>query len=63
MMMRNMTDFVMDQFEQYCKPIYNFRVVRWKFQQVTQRKNGRTYAFSHCIQKFSVQCQFNDDEE
>ena len=56
-------DYVMDQFEQYCEPTYNFRAARYKFQQVSQRENEMTNAFYHCIQKLCIQCQFSDDEE
>ena len=56
-------DYVMEQFELYCKPICNFHAARYKFHQVSQRENEMMNAFYHCIQKLCVQCQFSDDEE
>ena len=56
-------DDVMEQFEQYCEPICNFRTARYKFHQVSQHENGMTNAFYHHIQKLCIQCQFSDDEE
>ena len=57
------TDYVMEQFELYCEPIYNFHAARYKFHQVPQREDEMMNAFYHHIQKLCVQCQFSDDEE
>ena len=56
-------DYVMDQFEQYCEPICNFRAARYKFQQVSKCENEMMNAFYHHIQKLCVQCQLSDNEE
>ena len=56
-------DHIMEQFELYCEPVYNFCAARYKFPQVSQRENEMTNAFYHCIQKLCVHCQFSDDEE
>ena len=56
-------DFIMDQFEQYCEPICNFRAARYKFHQLSQHENETMNAFYHCILKLCIQCQFSDDEE
>ena len=56
-------DHIMEQFELYCEPIYNFHAARYKFGQVFQRENEMPNAFYHHIQKLCLQCQFSDDEE
>ena len=56
-------DYVIEQFEQYCEPICNFRAARYKFCQVSQRENETMNAFYHHIQKLCIQCQFSDDKE
>ena len=57
------TDYVMEQFELYCEPIFNFCAARYKFHQVSQRENEITNAFYRHTQKLCVQCQFSDNEE
>ena len=32
-------NYVMEQFELYCEPIFNFCAARYKFHQVSQREN------------------------
>ena len=56
-------DYIMNQFEQYCEPICNFRAARYKFCQVSQCENEMTNAFYYHIQKLCIQCQFSDDQK
>ena len=56
-------DYVMEQFELYCEPIFNFRAARYKFHQVSQRENETMNAFYQHMQKLCVQCLFSDNEE
>ena len=59
----NDVDYVLQQFEEFCKPICNFRAARFKFTKVCQWQNENIDTFYNRILKLAHQCEFSDINE
>ena len=59
----NDVDYVLQRFEEFCKPICNFRAARFKFTKVCQRQNENIDTFYNRILKLAHQCEFSDVNE
>ena len=53
-------DHVFQQFEEFCKPICNFRMARFKFSKLHQYNGELIDVFYNCILKIARQCEFPD---
>ena len=59
----NDVDYVLQCFEEFCKPICNFRVARFKFTKVSQHQGENIGTFYKRILKLAHQCEFSDMNE
>ena len=59
----NDVNYVMQQFEEFCEPICNFRVARFKFTKVSQRQGENMDTFYNRILKLARQCDFSNMNE
>ena len=59
----NDMDCVLQKFEEFCKPICNFRAGRFKFTKVSQHQGGAINTFYNRILKLACQCNFSDPNE
>ena len=53
-------DHVFKWFEEFCKPICNFRMARFKFSKVHQYQGESIDMFYNCILKVARQCEFSN---
>ena len=56
----NDIELVMQHFEEFCKPICNFRVARFCFTKVFQQQGETIDTFYNSILKLARQCEFSD---
>ena len=59
----NDVDYVLQCFEEFCEPICNFRVARFKFTKVSQCQGENIDTFYSRILKLAHQCKFSDMNE
>ena len=59
----NDVDYVLQCFEEFCEPICNFRVARFKFTKVSQHQRENIDTFYNRILKLAHQCDFSDMNE
>ena len=59
----NDIELVMQWFEEFCEPICNFRVARFRFTKVFQQQGETIDMFYNCILKLARQCDFSDINE
>lgn len=57
------SETVMQWFEEFCAPICNFRVARYKFSKVYQKQGETIDTFNNRILKTSNQWEFSDPDE
>ena len=60
--LRHDVDHVFQQFKEFCEPICNFRMARFKFSKVHQYNGESINVFYNCILKIARQCEFPDME-
>ena len=53
-------DHVFQWFKEFCEPICNFRMARFKFSKVHQYNGELIDVFYNCILKIARQCEFPD---
>ena len=56
-------DFVLNKFEAFCEPIFNFRITRFKFSKVHQYQGESIDVFYNRILKVARQCEFSNIDE
>ena len=56
-------DYVMQQFEEFCALICNFRAARFKFSKVYQKQGENVDIFYNRTLKICHQCEFSDPDE
>ena len=56
-------DHVFKQFEEFCKPICNFRIACFKFSKVHQYPGESIDLFYNCILKVAKQCKFSNTDK
>ena len=56
-------DYVLQCFKEFCEPICNFRVARFKFTKVSQHQGENIDTFYNRILKLACQCDFSDMNE
>ena len=59
----NDVNYVLQRFEEFCKPICNFRAARFKFTKVSQWQGENIDTFYNRILKVAHQCDFSDINE
>ena len=59
----NDVQHVLQQFEEFCEPICNFRAARFKFTKVSQWQGEAIDTFYNTILKLAQQCEFSDINE
>ena len=59
----NNVDYMLQCFEEFCEPICNFRVARFKFTKVSQCQGENVDTFYSRILKLACQCKFSDMNE
>ena len=59
----NDVNYVLQCFEEFCEPICNFRVARFKFTKVSQCQGENVDTFYNRILKLAHQCDFSDMNE
>ena len=59
----NDVNYVLQRFEEFCEPIYNFRAARFKFTKVSQWQGENIDTFYNRILKVARQCDFSDINE
>ena len=59
----NDIDLVLQKFEEFCEPIYNFRTARFKFTKVSQHQGEAIDTFYNRILKLAHQCNFSNPDE
>ena len=59
----NDVNYILQCFEEFCEPICNFRVARFKFTKVSQRQGENVDTFYNRILKLAHQCDFSDMNE
>ena len=52
-------DYVLRRFEEFCEPICNFRMARFKFSKVSQHNGESVDVFYNRILKIARQCEFS----
>ena len=61
--LRHDVDHVFKQFEEFCEPICNFRMARFKFSKVHQYQGELIDVFYNQILKVARQCEFSNIDE
>ena len=61
--LRHDVDHVFKQFEEFCKPVCNFRMARFKFSKVHQYNGESIDVFYNRILKIARQCEFPDMDD
>ena len=56
-------DYVLRRFEEFCEPICNFRMARFKFSKVYQHDGESVDIFYNRILKTARQCEFSDMDD
>ena len=56
----NAVQHVLQQFEEFCEPICNFRAARFKFTKVSQQQGEAINTFYNRMLKLAQQCEFSD---
>ena len=56
-------EYVLRRFEEFCEPICNFRMARFKFTKVHQYSGESTDIFYNRILKIARQCEFLDMDD
>ena len=56
-------DYVLNRFEEFCEPICNFRMARFKFAKVHQNSGEPVDTFYNRILKIGHQCKFPDMDD
>ena len=59
----NDVNYILQHFEEFCEPICNFRVARFKFTKVSQCQGENVDTFYNRILKLAHQCDFSDMNE
>ena len=59
----NDVNYMLQQFEEFCEPICNFRAARFKFTKVSQRQGENVDTFYNRILKLARQCDFSNMNE
>ena len=56
-------DYVFRRFEEFCEPIYNFHMTRFKISKVYQHNGESVDVFYNRILKIARQCEFPDMDD
>ena len=59
----NDVDYVLQRFEEFCEPVYNFRATRFKLMQVTQHQGEAIDVFYNRLLELACQCEFSDIDQ
>ena len=59
----NDVNYILQCFEEFCEPICNFRVARFKFTKVSQHQGENVDTYYNRILKLAHQCDFSDMNE
>ena len=59
----NDINIMLQEFEEFCEPVCNFRAARFKFTKVTQHQGEAIDTFYNRILKLAHQCDFSDPDE